>query len=1577
MQTKQHHRLLALLLTVVMTFQFIVATPHVAFAEANTTEVVSASDEQQNNLQTEEAAEDPDEGSGYPQVRAAKGGKTVLAFTSDIHNGTASGGETNVGNNRLSTWLSNVQPQYNNSIEVFGFCGDMAAASSNSSTFWTFTKTVMDNIDAHELTGVYAVGNHEYMNGEMASTSNSPAVREKYVLNGEARAEAGDNFVIYCLGTNSSHGTSWAYDDSQITTLTNYLNSVGNDKVIIILTHFPLHNYGSHRTSNTLPVLNALNDAALGADGRYGTSDDKKIVFLWGHNHSEGDTNYDEVWQPEDKINNDNSSTVYFFYAAAGSMADSEYGSSGRIKGKGLVLEIDGDNNNRLSFSYYDANGNNVTEPDSKTITEASHEPVAIEGVSITNSNPTVKVGRTLQLKYSTTPSDATVDSVTWSSSNTSIATVNESGKVTGVAEGSATIALSVSDGLSKATRSTSVVVNVTEGGSEEYTVNVTPTTSNPEQSIQIEVGDTLVINTTNGSSNSAYDFTATLSNSGVAEFQGSSSARIAAGSSAAFTVEGTAEGTVDIVIQNSNSYSSQYVRKATIHLTVGSGSSSEDPQPGDTVSITPSTDNPEQSISIKVGDTLTIDVTNGSTNSAYDFTATFSKSGIAEIQGNATINIAKSGTGQYKIKGLTEGTTDIIIQNENSYGSEYVRKGTIHLTVGDGSTPVDPPVGDAVTYELASTLEDGGEYLIVNTNAVGSAYALKNPGGTSDGAAIANSSNRTAVTIKSGSVNYIETNDTDIVWTATANSNGGFDLTNNGDYLEGSGGSVSVFNPQNHADRYWSYSSSDHYLQHIGGQNTPTLRYSSSNNYFQGSTSNTNAVYLFKKTGEDVPVTGIILNKNTLRLSAGESETLTVTLTPADSSHKTVTWNSSNTSVATVSNGVVTALAAGTATITATSADGPSATCNVIVTAAQTVTYTLTDKLEAGKEYLIATANNGSAFILSSETGSVTDSLKGYSVSVADGKITIPAADAEKTVFECVQNPSSTDTNYVRLMNGGKYLYADGNGALRMVDSISDNGKNWHYRDADKYVLWFYNGSTGDYGYTATGSYKYYLQYDSNGNFTKGIVQNNDQLADANTPKIYIFEKSEQQSAGGECTIAVTANKSEVLPGDTVTFTVTLLGPVSNFGSMNMELDIPAGLSYVTGTGKLADNLRQTLGFDEALDDGMGVFFDENTLMISGCGTKNYSSQDDTVLATFDCTIDNSFSGPATVTLKEELEVGDVENWVLLEASAIGADITLHVHEWEVSWNWTGSDASGYTAAAATIACKKDPTHTQTVTATVESSTPSSGEDAGYTVYTATVTAANSPDGTAHTDKKRVLITYTISYELDGGSVATANPTAYTVESDPITLNNPIKTGCTFLGWTGTGLGSATTTVTIAKGSTGDRSYTATWRVDGYEISGNITSYIGLNPDIPDYVYEEGKVSVVLYSEGSETVVATAVVSDDNKTYTLTGIANGTYDLKVTKKDHAPRTYTISVSDGAVTQDVIIRLYGDMNGDGKLTTFDAGRINSHAQGKGLLEGYDLIVADVLGPNGVPDGEVSTADAGRVNSHVMAGKLLW
>ena len=71
----------------------------------------------------------------------------------------------------------------------------------------------------------------------------------------------------------------------------------------------------------------------------------------------------------------------------------------------------------------------------------------------------------------------------------------------------------------------------------------------------------------------------------------------------------------------------------------------------------------------------------------------------------------------------------------------------------------------------------------------------------------------------------------------------------------------------------------------------------------------------------------------------------------------------------------------------------------------------------------------------------------------------------------------------------------------------------------------------------------------------------------------------------------------------------------------------------------------------------------------------------------------------------------------------------------------------------------------------------------------------------------------YSIEYDLAGGSVSgDGNPNSYTIESNDITLKNPTKAGYTFTGWKGSNGTTPSKTVTISKGSTGNKSYTANW---------------------------------------------------------------------------------------------------------------------------------------------------------------------
>ncbi len=92
---------------------------------------------------------------------------------------------------------------------------------------------------------------------------------------------------------------------------------------------------------------------------------------------------------------------------------------------------------------------------------------------------------------------------------------------------------------------------------------------------------------------------------------------------------------------------------------------------------------------------------------------------------------------------------------------------------------------------------------------------------------------------------------------------------------------------------------------------------------------------YLTVTVTNTVAVTSVTLNRSNLSLEAGQCTELYATVCPQNATNKKVNWTSSNTSVATVSGGVVTAVSKGSARITATAADGSgcSAFCSVQVT--------------------------------------------------------------------------------------------------------------------------------------------------------------------------------------------------------------------------------------------------------------------------------------------------------------------------------------------------------------------------------------------------------------------------------------------------------------------------------------------------------------------------------------------------------------------------------------------------------------------------------------------------------------------
>ena len=160
------------------------------------------------------------------------------------------------------------------------------------------------------------------------------------------------------------------------------------------------------------------------------------------------------------------------------------------------------------------------------------------------------------------------------------------------------------------------------------------------------------------------------------------------------------------------------------------------------------------------------------------------------------------------------------------------------------------------------------------------------------------------------------------------------------------------------------------------------------------------------------IPATGITLNKSELVLEVGSTEALVATVTPSDATVSTVTWTSSNPSVATVDTmGNVTAFSLGSATVSATTIDGSNltASCQLTVIPATVLATGITLNkselsLEVGAtETLVATVTpsnvtNGSVTWISSDTTIATVSSSGLVTALSTGTATITATTADGT---------------------------------------------------------------------------------------------------------------------------------------------------------------------------------------------------------------------------------------------------------------------------------------------------------------------------------------------------------------------------------------------------------------------------------------------------------------------------------------------------------------------------------------------------------------------------------------------------
>ena len=177
------------------------------------------------------------------------------------------------------------------------------------------------------------------------------------------------------------------------------------------------------------------------------------------------------------------------------------------------------------------------------------------------------------------------------------------------------------------------------------------------------------------------------------------------------------------------------------------------------------------------------------------------------------------------------------------------------------------------------------------------------------------------------------------------------------------------------------------------------------------------------------VPVESITLNHETLTLKSGATETLVPTIVPDRVTAESVVWSSDKTSVATVSkDGLVTAVAEGTATITATARE-KSATCLVTVSSNKTLVTTVAE-LKTAIETADGTADAPTQIILG-----------GYIWVAADAEHFAFSIDGKHIAIDGGNNPISGDNYSISRTASDKSLFELTNGASLKLTNLNIYG--------------------------------------------------------------------------------------------------------------------------------------------------------------------------------------------------------------------------------------------------------------------------------------------------------------------------------------------------------------------------------------------------------------------------------------------------------------------------------------------------------------------------------------------------------
>lgn len=512
-----------------------------------------------------------------------------------------------------------------------------------------------------------------------------------------------------------------------------------------------------------------------------------------------------------------------------------------------------------------------------------------IAALQVSPSSVSIEKSETSKISYTTTPEDACVESVTYISSNTTVATVSSTGLVKPVTSGETVITVTVFDGYQSYSENVTVTVL-------EDVIDVTAVSFSPSSYTKY-IGDEFVLQPTITPSD-ATDKTLTWSSSNESVATVDNNGAVIAISEGTATITATSTNGISgscMISVNAVAVTSVGLNETTIEMSVY--------------------DTQELIATVSPSNATNQAITWKSSNESV---ATVTENGVVEAISAGSCYITAS-----SVNGKTKNCT--VVVNDIEPTSIAVSTSSCTLDIDDTKEVSVVLQPDNVTdtdlkwtssNETIATVSDG----LIKAVSAGSATITVTTGN--------GLKKIIAVTVNELLASSVTLNTSDIKLQANEQQS-----------------LVATVYPEKTTDKTIEWSSSDPSVATVSSNGTVTA-VSVGDAEITATTSNgMTAVCAVSVITYTVAVNSVTVQPSTLALSVGDISSATVSILPSNATNKSIAWSTDKSSVATVDqSGTITAVSVGTATITATAANGVSGSCIVTVNEIEVSSLSMSD---------------------------------------------------------------------------------------------------------------------------------------------------------------------------------------------------------------------------------------------------------------------------------------------------------------------------------------------------------------------------------------------------------------------------------------------------------------------------------------------------------------------------------------------------------------------------------------------------------------------------------------------------------